>query len=464
MKIRSAIQLMMAVGLIVVLAFAGLTVSAQQQPSGDTPAFLGIRFIPNDNGVEVTEVITESPADQAGLQVGDVITEVDGNAINAREFAQTIRSHAVGDTLALSVLRDGDTTEVSVTLVEVPANLLPVQRAGGFLGLSLEASADGLTISSVAEGSPAADAGLQNGDILLAIGDTQVSTMVEAREAVRSLEPGATIDLHISRNGEEQTITLTVGTVPASSDNLQFNEFSYDAATQSWSIGRISEDSPLYEAGLREGDVITVFNGETYDLRGLMQFIIGLAQDATVTLTVQRGDETLSIDVPASALQMMGMRGGVPFGGQPGSGREPGNSSRDGIPFAMGGVHLGVTFLTLDAQVASENNVTQTDGALITQVDEGSPAADAGLQANDIVTAVDGDSVDAEHTLRDRLFAYEPGDVITLDVVRGDETLQIQVTLGQPETEDSLPFRFFFGEPGTQQPVNPPPPVETPAA
>jgi S1-C subfamily serine protease len=455
MKTRNAIHILMAGLLIGMLAIAGFTVSAQQQPSNTAPAFLGIRFTPDEAGVEVTEVIADSPAEQAGLQVNDVITEVDGNGVNAREFAQIIRNHAVGDTLTLSVQREDETLEISVTLAEMPVNVLPPQR--GFLGLSLEEAPEGLTISSVSENSPAATAGLQNGDILLAIGDTEVSTIREARELIGSLEPGSTVDLRIIRNGEEQTITVTIGAVPINIDNLHFNEFSYDAASQSWNIGRITEGNPLYEAGLREGDVITAFNGETYDLMGLMQFIVGLTPDATVTLTVERGAEILSIDVPASTLQTMGLRGDIPFNG------DQGNFPHDGVPF-MAGIRLGVTFLTLDTQVASENNVTQTEGALITQVDEGSPAAEAGLQVNDIVIAVDGDLVDAEHTLRDRLFAYEPGDVITLDVVRGIETLQIQVTLGQPEVEDSLPFHFFFGDPGTQQPVNPPPPVETPAA
>jgi S1-C subfamily serine protease len=100
---------------------------------------------------------------------------------------------------------------------------------------------------------------------------------------------------------------------------------------------------------------------------------------------------------------------------------------------------------------------------LITEVVEGSPAAEAGLQVGDIVTAVDGDRVDFEHTLRDRLFAYEPGDTVTLDVLRDGETLQIQVTLGEPQMGGFLPFPPLFGEPGPQQPMNPPA-ADAPAA
>ncbi|MFN8373409.1 MAG: PDZ domain-containing protein [Anaerolineae bacterium] len=465
MKIRNTMQLLLSVLMIGVLAVSALAVSAQQDTTTTNPPFMGIRFVPDDAGIRVTEVLTGSPAEAAGLQVNDVITEIDSEAADARSFAEVVRGHGVGDTLTLTVVRAGETLEVTLTLGEMPSGTERVQRS--FLGVSLEETTDGLTITAVSDGSPAADAGLQAGDVLLAIGDTEVSTVQEAREAVRTLEPGASVVLQILRNGDEQSIVVTVGTVPAVREIIRFNEFTYDAAAQSWTVGQIADTSPLYEAGLREGDVVTAFNGETYDLPGLMQFFMGLTSDATVTLTVQRGDESLEIEIPASALQMMGMpgmRGGNPFNGQPGSSGQPDNGPRGGMPYLTGGARLGVMFLTLDEQVASAHNVTAAEGALITQVEEGSPAAEAGLQVNDIVTAVDGDHVDAEHTLRDRLIAYEPGDTVTLDVRRDGETLQIQVTLGQPEMSDSLPFHFFFGEPGTQQPENPAPTAEAPAA
>lgn len=373
MKTRNAIQRLMAVILIGALSLSALTAFAQDQTASTATPFIGIRFVPDEAGIRVEAVQPNSPASEAGLEADDVITEVDGEAVDAETFAETVRSHAVGDTLALTVVRGDETLELSVTLGEAPAG------------------------------------GRRNND--------------------------------------------------------QFGEFSYNPETQAWTIGRLSEGSPLYEAGLREGDVITAFNGESYELPALVEVFIGLAEDATVTLTVERGDETLSIDVPAATLQMIAMaplRGGR-FGGPRGGNGDgqPGYPPMNGMPFA--GARLGVAFITLNEQVASENSVDVTDGALITEVVEGSPAADAGLQAGDVVTAVDGDTVDAEHTLRDRLIAYEPEDTVTLDVLRDGETLQIQVTLGQPERLDSLPFHLF-GEPGTQQPEVTPEATETPAA
>src|SRR5690606_32840166 len=88
---------------------------------------------------------------------------------------------------------------------------------------------------------------------------------------------------------------------------------------------------------------------------------------------------------------------------------------------AQPGVRLGVTIVNLNAETAAENEVDVTEGALIMDVEDESPAADAGLQTGDIITAVDGDLVDEERTLRDRLFAYEPDDTVTLTVLRDGE-------------------------------------------
>jgi S1-C subfamily serine protease len=371
MNTRNLPILLLSVLAIAVLAFGAVSAFAQQDPPTVNPPFIGIRFAPDADGVRVTQVLPDSPAAAAGLQVDDVITAVDGEIINARSLVETIHSHSVGDTLTLSVVRADQTLEIAVTLSELP--------------------------------------------------------FVQPRDA-------------------------------------RFHAFSFDSATQAWTVERLSENSPLYEAGLRQGDVITAFNGETYDLPALMEFISGLTPDSTVTLTVQRGEESLDIEIPVSVLMTLAvppMMDGAPFGGQ--HGMPSFGGPHQGMPLMMGGARLGVGFVTLDEQTASQNNLTVTEGALITEVVEGSPAAEAGLQVGDIVTAVDGDRVDFEHTLRDRLFAYEPGDTVTLDVLRDGETLQIQVTLGEPQMGAFLPFPPLFGEPGPQQPMNPPA-ADAPAA
>jgi serine protease Do len=100
--------------------------------------------------------------------------------------------------------------------------------------------------------------------------------------------------------------------------------------------------------------------------------------------------------------------------------------------------YLGVRYIPLTADVANEYNLKVTNGAFIApssdptqpSVVSGSPAAGAGLQTNDIITAVNGTAVDQDHDLTGLLDQYQPGTKVTLTVVRGSQTLHIDATLG----------------------------------
>jgi putative serine protease PepD len=69
-------------------------------------------------------------------------------------------------------------------------------------------------------------------------------------------------------------------------------------------------------------------------------------------------------------------------------------------------------------------------GARITQVASGSPAADAGLQAGDVITAIDGRAVSTADDVVQRLSAMSPGDSVALSVRRGGSTTTIHASLG----------------------------------
>jgi len=93
---------------------------------------------------------------------------------------------------------------------------------------------------------------------------------------------------------------------------------------------------------------------------------------------------------------------------------------------------LGVQYGPLTPAIAAQLSAGNVqNGAVIGAVQPGSPAATAGLQPRDIITAVDGQPLVAESSLAQMLSQHQPGDQVTLSVVRGGQLLQVQVTLGQ---------------------------------
>ena len=62
---------------------------------------------------------------------------------------------------------------------------------------------------------------------------------------------------------------------------------------------------------------------------------------------------------------------------------------------------------------------------------ENSPASQAGLQEGDIITKIGDVALDENHSYVNTLFAYKPGDQVTLEVVRDIKVMQVQVVLGE---------------------------------
>ncbi len=98
---------------------------------------------------------------------------------------------------------------------------------------------------------------------------------------------------------------------------------------------------------------------------------------------------------------------------------------------------LGVRYVLVTEEIAKEEGLSQTQGALIVKgayddevaVFEGSPADLAGLQEGDIILSVEGEEIVPESSLSQILSAFQPGDVITLMIARGDEIFPVDVEL-----------------------------------
>ena len=100
--------------------------SAQDTEQGSENPWLGLRVIAGADGVTVSYVIADSPAETAGLERGDVITAVDGTAVETpQDFRDALADKSVGDSVTLSISRDGVAQDVAVTLEAQPEALAP---------------------------------------------------------------------------------------------------------------------------------------------------------------------------------------------------------------------------------------------------------------------------------------------------------------------------------------------------
>jgi Do/DeqQ family serine protease len=176
-------------------------------------------------GALVSSVQEDGPADAAGLERGDVITAIDGRAVqNSNDLRNRIAATKPGTNVTLDVVRDGKDRKIAATLDELPSSAQSARRDGspadgGPLGLSVEPlpaarakglgleEGEGLVVSAVTGGSPAADAGFRQGDVILEVNGEAVSSASALRSAATANDNRPALVL--VRRGE-QTIYLTL--------------------------------------------------------------------------------------------------------------------------------------------------------------------------------------------------------------------------------------------------------------
>ncbi len=187
---------------------------------------------------------------------------------------------------------------------------------------------------------------------------------------------------------------------------------------------------PAAQAGLKAGDIVTAVNGQVIgDKTDLRSRVAEFKSGDEITLSIVTGTPNGPID-PRDVKVTLGERPAVqqfdsqlpdghpqipdfqlPFGND-------GQVAPDAPPTASG-PYLGVEFETLTPELQASEGITGTTGAFIRTVIARSPAAIAGLKPGDVVTAVDGKTVDETNTLRALVQTYKVGDEIALTIVKG---------------------------------------------
>jgi len=100
------------------------TAVAASQVSSDQGAWLGIQIVQSTDGPTVASVIASSPAEKAGLQRGDVIKAIDGTSVSdVQAVRDAIKGKKAGDTVTVSITRNGNAQDVTVTLEAQPEAL-----------------------------------------------------------------------------------------------------------------------------------------------------------------------------------------------------------------------------------------------------------------------------------------------------------------------------------------------------
>ncbi len=181
------------------------------------------------HGALVSQVLPNSPAAKAGIKAGDIILGFDGKPIEqSSQLPPLVGATPVGKTVSLSLLRDGKSKTIDVTIEKLKEGEEQVAgkakggkpQQGKLLNMALSdlnheqrrelnLGERGVLVEDVGDG-PAEDAGIQPGDVILAINQTDVKSTAQFADLVKALPKGKTVPVLLQRDGSSLFLALKV--------------------------------------------------------------------------------------------------------------------------------------------------------------------------------------------------------------------------------------------------------------
>jgi len=292
----------------------------------------------------------------------------------------------------------------------------------------------GVLIVAVQRSSPAAEAGLRRGDIILKVNDVEVNDAGALRDALAKLKPGDEVRLRIARGEAERTLKVVLGQAdgrpylgvvpfeaalafrpPAQENRPPEVKPDDEGGARRWleqrfglqvRVTEVITDSPAAKAGLRVGDVLLTINDKPLDWpSALGDLLADYKPGDEITLKVKRDDAERSVKVRLGE-----------------------NPERKGAPYL--GIRYALAIGSFQLPLESSERVS---GASVVEVVSGSPADKAGLKPGDVIVAANDKPIERADDLVQVIQRSKPGDQLTLSVRRAgqEKPRSIGVTLGR---------------------------------
>jgi regulator of sigma E protease len=242
-------------------------------------------------GVKVEEFGIGLPPRLFGIKRGETIYSV--NAIPLGAF---VRAAGENDpTVPRSLAGKGPWTRLGIYAAGPLVNIfLAFVLLSAFYALPYSIiTGNGLMVHSVAENSPAEEAGIEPGDIILEIEGQPVRRRADVQDIVNSVEEGEEITLLLLRNGQEEQTKLKPKFDPEEQRRL------IGVFLPWWNIvSQVEEGSPAYEAGLRPGDTVLGINAQpVYNNESMSSALRSVEEGEEINLVLLRDQETISISL-----------------------------------------------------------------------------------------------------------------------------------------------------------------------
>ncbi len=198
-------------------------------------AFLGVMTEKNDQGAKVTDVTDGSAAEKTGLKEGDIIIKVGEDKVaGPDDLYKALGKHKPGEKVTITYLRDGKQSTANATLgkseqVRVyswnapggdefyknsePYNFSYSWNGGDRprLGISAQDIEEGNGVKIIDvddDDSPAAKAGLKEGDIITQVNGTAITSTEDLKQGMHDLKKGDTVKITYKRNNQTQTVDV----------------------------------------------------------------------------------------------------------------------------------------------------------------------------------------------------------------------------------------------------------------